>query len=302
MTVADEDFPYWSDAATIRGRARQSLTPFGATPEERHALRPGSQEQAKRFLAEYGEPRSFLMFIAWPRSGHSLVGALLDAHPDMAIAHELHVFDWFGEEFTREQLMYFCWQNARHYGMAGRVWGDFDYTVPGQWQGRVRSLRVLGDKKGGDTSAVLARIPENLANTQKRLRLDMKIIHAVRHPLDNIATMALRLREEGADRPMVLALDRYRRYAQANQRVCETLGPSAITVWHEDLVADPRAELRRLAAFLDVEPDPTWIEACAATVRPSPNRSRDRIRWTESRLDVVRAMAREFDFLRRYEL
>jgi hypothetical protein len=302
MISPDDDFPYWNNAATIRERARKSLAPFGATAEERRALRPGSQEQAQRFLTRYGEPRSFLMFVAWPRSGHSLVGALLDAHPDMAVAHELHVFEWLGEWFTREQLMYFCWQNARHYGMAGRVWGGFDYTVPGQWQGRLRSLRVLGDKKGGDTSAVLARVPDNLANTQKRLGLDLKVIHAVRHPLDNIATMALRLREEGKTRPMARALERYRKYARANHDVCKTLGQSAITLWHEDLVADPRRELRRLAAFLDVEPEPAWLEACAGTVRPSPNRSRDRIRWSEPRLDVVRALIREFDFLDRYEL
>ena len=31
----------------------------------------------------------YCMFVGYPRSGHSLVGTLLDAHPDIVIAHEL---------------------------------------------------------------------------------------------------------------------------------------------------------------------------------------------------------------------
>jgi hypothetical protein len=38
-----------------------------------------------------GQVRSFCLFIGYPRSGHSLVGSLLDAHPDIAIAHEVNV-------------------------------------------------------------------------------------------------------------------------------------------------------------------------------------------------------------------
>ena len=37
-----------------------------------------------------GQLRSFCLFIGYPRSGHSLLGSLLDAHPDIAIAHEVN--------------------------------------------------------------------------------------------------------------------------------------------------------------------------------------------------------------------
>ena len=76
----------------------------------------------------------------------------------------------------------------------------------------------------------------------------------------------------------------------------------AITVWHEDLIEDPRRELLRLAGFLGVVPEPDWLDACAAVVRPSASRSRDRINWSPQRLDAVRAIVRRFDFLHRYEV
>lgn len=39
----------------------------------------------------FGDLETYCMFIGYPRSGHSLIGFLLDAHPSMIIAHELHV-------------------------------------------------------------------------------------------------------------------------------------------------------------------------------------------------------------------
>jgi len=296
------DYPVFCDQVTARVRARLGKPIFGVAEAGRARLRAASPRHVAQFLAEYGLPSSFAMFIAWPRSGHSLLGALLDAHPDMAFAHELHACGWFFENFTRDELFYFCWQNARHHGLMGRRWREHDYTVPGQWQGRVRRLCVLGDKKGGETSLILSRWPDNLANVRKRLgTVPLKLIHAVRHPLDTIAAMTLRWehRDYGGVHD---AIDRFRRCAAANAQALRLVGDGAITVWHEDLIAEPRRELRRLAAFFDVTPEPDWLEACAAIVRPSVDRSRDRIAWTDEQLDAVRRLTDELDFLRRYRI
>src|SRR4029079_2014882 len=176
--MADADYPWFCDEAMARRRAKEGLGIFGVSPHGRNALRSVSRPYVARFMAELGPPAAFALFIAWPRSGHSLLGALLDAHPDMAFAHELHACKWFSEGFTRNEIFYFCWQNARHYRRTGRVWGGYDYTVPDQWQGRVRSLRVLGDKKGGETSLILSRHPKNLLNIRRVLvSVPLMLVH-----------------------------------------------------------------------------------------------------------------------------
>ena len=38
--------------------------------------------------------QSFCLFACYSRSGHSLVGTILDAHPNAAVAHEGKIFDW----------------------------------------------------------------------------------------------------------------------------------------------------------------------------------------------------------------
>jgi hypothetical protein len=82
---------------------------------------------------------SYAMFIGYPRSGHSLIGALLDAHPNAAIAHELDVLKYVKEGYSREQIDPLLLENSRRYTESGREWNGYRYEVAGQWQGGTRS-------------------------------------------------------------------------------------------------------------------------------------------------------------------
>jgi hypothetical protein len=91
---------------------------------------------------------SFCLFVGYPRSGHSLVGALLDAHPDAVLAHELiahqHVLNGCSRDALYGRILarsfWFHWRGHR---------GVYSYRVPAGWQGRWRQLRLIGDKRGG---------------------------------------------------------------------------------------------------------------------------------------------------------
>jgi len=41
--------------------------------------------------ADFSKLRNFVLFVGYPRSGHSLVGSLIDAHPHAIIAHEVKI-------------------------------------------------------------------------------------------------------------------------------------------------------------------------------------------------------------------
>jgi hypothetical protein len=57
-----------------------------------------------RNRSHLSEVERFALFIGYPRSGHSLIGSMLNAHPDMVIAHELGVFDYVNRHFGRTTL------------------------------------------------------------------------------------------------------------------------------------------------------------------------------------------------------
>jgi len=91
------------------------------------------------------------MFIGYPRSSHSLVAAILDAHPEVIIPHEYNVLEhWkihrpsptinkrlskyylFNDlhQLSKEQALF----GIRSKYPNGKI-GGYSYHVPGLWQG-----------------------------------------------------------------------------------------------------------------------------------------------------------------------
>ena len=86
------------------------------------------------------------MFIGIGRSGTTLIGALLDAHPNMAIANQQTTPKYLRPRlFSRSQIFYLLLRNSRN-AVRTRRMGGYSYAVTGQWQGRFDALEVIGDK------------------------------------------------------------------------------------------------------------------------------------------------------------
>src|SRR5688500_1833524 len=80
---------------------------------------------------------AYCMFIGYSRSGHSLFGALLSAHPEIVIAHELHALFYIERRVSRLHLYSLILRADRWFaeGM-GCKQKEYSYQVPNQWQGR----------------------------------------------------------------------------------------------------------------------------------------------------------------------
>ncbi len=52
-----------------------------------------SRVALSRHRAAFDEPCVYLSFIGYPRSGHSLMGQLLNAHHNVVVANEVNVFN-----------------------------------------------------------------------------------------------------------------------------------------------------------------------------------------------------------------
>lgn len=144
----------------------------------------------------FAEVKSFCGFLGYPRSGHSLVGSIVDAHPNAAIAHEADIFSRFSgpgnETISRLSAFGALYENASVYGRFGREWQGHKYFVDGQYQGRSGSIKVIGDKKGDAVVAQYDRDPGIIKRAREVFQVPMKFIHVVRNPFDNIARIALR--------------------------------------------------------------------------------------------------------------
>ncbi|HEY3248762.1 MAG TPA: sulfotransferase [bacterium] len=263
---------------------------------DRSATFASSYVRARTATTDFSDVRLLCLFIGYPRSGHSLVGSLIDAHPRAVIAHEVNVLDFLARGFSREQIFVLLRDNARAFARKGRRWSGYAYAVPGQWQGRFTRLEVIGDKKGGGTTKALRRSPQLLDRLAAVVGVPVRFIHVIRNPYDNISTMARRSR-----RPLETAIEAYFGLSRAVVDVRSALAPGAmLDLRYEDLVADPPRRVRDLCAFLGLEAPDDYLRACAGIVFGAPRQTRFEVPWPDESVDRVAERIAEFPMLHGY--
>ncbi len=237
------------------------------------------------------------LFVGYRRSGHSLVGALLDAHPDAALAHGLDVLHHVRYGFSRGQIFSLILGNSEERAAQGRVVTGYSYAVPGGWQGRVRRLRVIGSTRGGATARTLRERPELAERVEQHLGHPVRWIHVLRNPFDVISTLALRGRRNDIES----AIGDYFRLVEGVAELRERVERGRmLDLRHEDLVADPRATLRRLATWLGLDAPDDWLDACQAILFEKPNRSRTDAPWKPEQIERVQKRVARYPFLSGY--
>ena len=90
---------------------------------------------------------TLIMFIGYPRSGHSLIGSLIDAHPHAIVANEFDLVGSWKAWDSRQQNKYYMfsqlYKNSQEQIMGGYRTHNarhfFDYSVPNQWQGKFKN-------------------------------------------------------------------------------------------------------------------------------------------------------------------
>jgi hypothetical protein len=251
------------------------------------------------FKWDYDEIERYAMFIGYPRSGHTLVGSLLDAHPDVVISHELDALRYLRAGFGKERIFSLILEKDKVFTGKGRTWTGYNYEVEGQWQGRYRRLRVIGDKKGGGSSRHLQAKPNIIEKLREEVQLPIRLIHIVRHPLDNIATHK---RKYSIKPTLQEAIDDYFKRVEANDKLRSEVDPSEwVELTHEEFVEKPKQSLKKLIEFLEVEPYEDYLNAAADKVFNSPSNSRNKIEWPQEMVDQVAERSQKYEFLRHYE-
>lgn len=230
-----------------------------------------------RHSSELGELERFCFFIGYARSGHTLVATLLNAHPEMVIAHELDAVRFVRHRFGRRQLFSLLLQRDQQFGEIGRTWSGYTYEVPGQAQGRFDRLRVIGDKRARSSALQLAQRPDLLDRVRRVVRVPINVLHVTRNPFDNIATEARR-----HNMSLERATDWYEEICRAVSAVRPRLtADELVDLRYEDFAREPAQALSHLCRSLGVEPSASYLEACAGIVWPSTNRSRDAVEWSD---------------------
>lgn len=271
--------------------------------------------------------KTFVFFMGHPRSGHSIIASLMDSHPHVVISHEEDLFSRIAKGSlapTKPEIFNAIWRNTRVTIINGKRAEKYDqkgYTlfVDGLYQGTYSGyINVIGDKKASVTTRLLRRKPDkwrSVFNTLNSLTDNLKVIHVIRNPYDNIATMILYLfnsKKEFGDTKrsnqtyevdsdtIEGEIEHYFKLYQAIVGARKTYNLDIIQVHGNDLISNPRGTLLRLCNELKVTCSDSYLEICGSKIFKTVSRTRNKIKWTNKQLQMIQQNIERFSSLRNY--
>ncbi|MEL6739799.1 MAG: sulfotransferase [Planctomycetota bacterium] len=225
----------------------------------------------------------FCVFIGHPRTGSTLVGSIIDAHPDAVMSHELLAPKLLMKEQkpTREVFEMILENSASSGRSDGKRFGNgYKYSVPEGWHGRHRAIRVIGDKNAGKTTRFLGIAPPEAREAGRAPRIDrlrrrvgmpLRIVQVARRPEDTVTSIMRKTkRHPGPDEAIEIFLE----LSRINRRLRDNTPSKELhLVRLEELIADPAGGIRSMLAFLGLEQDEAFINNAASIVFRKPSKA-----------------------------
>ena len=270
--------------------------------------------------------KTFVFFIGHGRSGHSIVGSIMDSHPNMVIASEADVFTRLSDGSlvpTKAEIFNALWVNSKEsiinglrFKYANRK--GYDLYVDGLYEGRyVDHIDVIGDKEGGYTTQMLATKPDkwlHVFNILKSLNVNIKVIFVIRNPYDNIATGAFydfnpnniaNIKQSNNTYNIDPAIIQrnivtYFLYHQAIVDAKKKYNLDIIEIHTKDLISDPRGTLLNLCNSLGVTCSNNYLEICSSKIFKTESKTRYLVRWTDEQLVTIQQYIERYKRLKGY--
>ncbi|MEM9251549.1 MAG: hypothetical protein AAGB29_04285 [Planctomycetota bacterium] len=241
--------------------------------------------------------QTFGFFVSPARSGHSVIGQLLSAHPDIIFSDELGVVTKIDEGYSADQVFALIRAQDLHLQNRGRAKSGYDYRVDGAWQNVTDKHPVaIGDAKGARASAMLAADPAFADKIRSCVGVPIRAIVHLRDPFDIVGS---RVKRRG--RKLDDAIFGMRGVHDSVVAALATLREEERLIqYHEDVIADPVTAFERMFAFLGVEPNDQAVQACAGKLWARPHAARKATDWPEDAVARLRGLIDESPILGRY--
>ena len=268
----------------------------------------------------------FVFFIGYAKSGHSVIGSILDAHPKVIIAHEYGLFgEWLAHSKLHQNKAWLyntLYNNSRYNSIHGKRIGvikrGYTLEIQNSWQGQYQDqVLIIGDKYGDKTTAAYRDNKREFQRAYmelvKTVEVPVLAIHVVRNPYDTISTKLLYNKRVfhakfnvSDNRPFVdlhglqVEIGKYFSLVENNVEMINVLDLDVIEIFTEDFISEPSKILQYMCSRLELLCTNDYIQNCSDFVYKHPSRSRNLVKWTPYLIDLVKEKVKRFSFLQRY--
>ena len=269
--------------------------------------------------------KRFVFFIGFARSGHSIIASMLDAHPNVVIAHEYSLFSkWLENPILHSNKTWLfntlyensLYNSAEGLRMKNAKKKGYSLIIPGWWQGKYnRNIQVIGDKAGGMTAQVYGRNHSAFSATYQQLKhmlsgLPISVIYVLRNPFDNIATMLLYNHHQRRsvnqthkfidDDALKIQITSYFNQVRTVTDMIRRYHFNVLEVHNIDMISDPKKTMRKVCSHLHIDCPDNYLHICAQVTYPAESRSRELVQWSEENIRIVAQKIQRFESLQRY--
>lgn len=280
---------------------------------------------------------TFVFFIGYPRSGHSIIASMIDAHPNAILAHEFNLFNKLATQLSagnhylldKAHLFNTLYQDSYTDAIIGWRSGKSSYDKKGyslklnaseSWQGRFRTLKIIGDKAGGSTSRVYRDHPKLFVQIYRSLvstvRVPIRVIHVVRNPYDMIATRLLyrmsSIKRQKAqfnstnktrnDKIAYQAFQGLYKEVMAVRNMTRACNLTVHEIHTEEFIHNPRKQMESVCDFLGLTCSESYLTMCEQMTYKNVSRTRDSVEWSTQIKDLVETRMLQLPFFKRYSL
>lgn len=243
-----------------------------------------------------GKLKYWLSFCGYPRSGHTLVAAILNANPNCMISNQLNIYSDISNILSNLEYI-------KSYSLRPETWKNTTQIphVPKQ------EITVIGDKTGHRTVLELEKNPQKLGVFKSLMDVPVKWIHVVRNPYDNLATWGRlnyinKLKKDSKakqHKELDLVIQKYRALNEVIRKLRRS--EDVLTVHHEFLITRMHNTLEEMANFLEISFDPVWRDNVRNVVWKKPRITRGQVKWNRIQRKAVKDIIEKCDWLEGYE-
>ena len=259
--------------------------------------------------------KRFLFFVGYSWNGHNLAASMLDAHPHVVISHEYSLFDKWQMHPNKHSDRHWLF-NTLH--SESRLFNSHSTTVnrstmnlviPGSWQGQYEtSISIIGDNSGWSTVDAFKRDKQKFVDTYNQLKrtvqIPIDVIHVIRNPYDNIATMLLHEKNTTHYRDKreskEVHIIRFFEQVKSVVEMTNTVHLSIIEVHNIDMITKPKITMRMLCDRLKILCSEQLLQMCTHKIFSSEPKSRHLMKWTPHLIELVAKNIQKYHHLRRY--
>jgi hypothetical protein len=244
--------------------------------------------------------KEVLVFVGSPRTGSTLLGQIINFHPNCYIANESRLVQRVIENNEKiEKVLQNIYKDAQNHFKQSlendKKYGKTIDRYQPKWQNmqhltndidfEKKEIKYLGDKKAGGVSQVYKNEKEKTLKFFKENE-KIKMIQIIRNPINAAKSLMKSHNVESFEDACESIIEK----TYLAEKLIEETNNKALQLYYEDLLKEPQKEIKKIIEFLELEVNLNWIEKISTIITSTDNET-----FSENEIEIMNKLILQYN-------